>query len=209
MYDISAANLVSVSLLTGIGSVEFKKEDFSADGSPVRIERATAATAVIDMEQKLVPMRSLNPVILILSPIPNTDTDLRLKKLLLYARSQPANSSKAKIPKIEIQFLSGDKENTLTLTDGFEVGGNLGIETLSEGRYATGSYEFQFSVIEGKLEAPINWAEWKKDEEEQKKPPQKKAPAQWRVNPKKAGATFYFGQGANGGESRAAAFYQR
>lgn len=209
MYDISAANLVSVSIQTGIGSVEFAKKDFAADSSPVRIERVNAVSAVIDMEQKLVPMRSLTPVIVTLSPIPNTDTDLKLKRILLFARTQSSNSSKAKISKIEIQFSSGGKQNTLTLTDGFEVGGNLGIETLAEGRYATGSYEFQFSTIAGKMDTPIDWAEWKKADDEQKKPPKKKNPAQWRVNPQKVGATFYFGQGSNGGESRAAAFYQR
>lgn len=198
MYDISAANLVSVRLETGLGSVEFRKRDFAADSSPIRIERVSAVSADIDMEKKLVPRRSLSPVVVSLSPIPNTDTDLKLKRMLLLARNYAANESKAKVSNMEIRFASDGKDNSLTLTDGFEVGGSLGIETLAEGRYATGSYEFQFADIQGQLEASIEWTEWKKAEAEQtqKKQPQKQ-PQKIRINPKKVGMTFYFGSAAN------------
>lgn len=159
MYDISAANLVSVRLEVGRGgSIEFNKKDFSADTNPVRIERASVSSTEIDMNKRLFASRVYRPVRVVLTPIPNTLTDVKLKTLLLDARLHPNDSYYGAVNKMVVTceqpqdvFAAGD--NVLTLEDGFIVVGNLGIEVMAEGRYGSTAYEFEFADIDGKL----NW----------------------------------------------------
>ena len=208
MYDISAANLVSVSLQVGGGgfgsSIEFKKRDFSPDISPVRIERASIVSTEIDMNKRLFPSRVYRPIRVSLAPIPNTSTDNRLKDMLLEARQYASDPNWGNVERMVITYASaaneiggGLSENKLTLEDGFIVDGNLGIEVMPEGRFGSSAYVFEFADIDGKLEVDNSWIEWEQGDGSPNQANPQKKPPKVRINPKKVGAVYYFGSAAN------------
>lgn len=219
MYDISAANLVEVVLSVGTGGIgsdiRFKKEDFSADASPVRIDGGAVVQTKIDMRKRLVPSRSYHVVRVVLTPIPNTDTDNRLKALTLKARSTSADKKAGAVNLMTIRYASveddsglggGKSENTITLSDGYVVDGNMGIEVLSDGRYGSQSYAFEFANISGDYKVASSWVQMgdgtEGDSSGGNMPRKERRPPKYTINPKKTGGIFYFGQDASGRESR-------
>lgn len=168
MYDISASNLVSVSLQTAGGGwgagIELDKRDFSADSSPVRIEPLEVVNTEIDINKRLFPRRRYRVVRVTLTPIPNTKSDNRLKDLLFEARQHSSESNGANVTRMDItyaqagnDFGGGVSENKITLEDGFIISGNLGIDLMPEGRFASTPYIFEFADIDGKLEVDNPW----------------------------------------------------
>ena len=207
MYDISAANLVSVSLYSSGGfgsSIEFSKEEFAADSSPVRLERAPVARNRIDLNKRLVPSRDYRPIRVTLAPIPNTSTDNKMKTFLHRARNVSANDENGGVvDRMTIVYRAsagknagdiGMERNVITLEDGFISSGDLGIDVMAEGRYGTPAYVFEFARIDGSFNSIMT--------EGGKKSTTKKKQPKVRINPKKTGGIFYFGQDASGRETR-------
>ncbi len=196
MYDISANNLVSVSLSSGGGfgmSIAFAKEDFAADSSPVKVERATVARSRIDLNKKLVPSRDYRPVRVTLSPIPNTATDNQLKSFLHRARSLASDDENGgNVDKMTIVYKAssgntlglGSEQNILTFEDGYTSSGDLGIDVLAEGRYGTPAYVFEFATIKGDFNSVMGLQGKSTGKKKQPKQPKKTM---------KPGAIFYLG----------------
>lgn len=152
MYDISAANIVYVVVNFDDGfPLTFEQEDFSADSSPIRISSPGVSHSRIDMEGELVPSRRREPIRVELAPIPNTQTDMYLKEKLIAARnSDPTSYSSPTISQMTVQIKQDGNTGTLTLEDGYPADGGF-LDILSEGRFSTPPYIFEFAKIDGNL----------------------------------------------------------
>lgn len=152
MYDISAANIVYVVVNFDDGfPLTFEQEDFSADSSPIRISSPGVSHSRIDMEGELVPSRRREPIRVELAPIPNTQTDMYLKEKLIAARnSDPTSYSSPTISQMTVRIKQDGNTGTLTLEDGYPADGGF-LDILSEGRFSTPPYIFEFAKIDGNL----------------------------------------------------------
>ena len=159
MYDISAANLVSVTVTfpqssanSGFGGpCVFDAKEFSPDTSPVRVEPRTTVSTKIDMNGNLVKSRQVRAFRVSLSPIPNTSMDAALKTRLLEGYNNGIDKSDAEVSEMVIAYQRGDGGTVgeITFTDGFLVDGNVGWEIQSEGRPQSVSYTFEFANCDG------------------------------------------------------------
>ena len=188
MFDISAAGNITVTILPKDGKpVTFAPADFSDAGSPVRFGREEVANAQIDMNGDLFSSTLRRPMTVELYPLPNSIADIKFEEWLFSQWEKGQAEAAIASMTIKWTFYRGNNQKTSSLTyvDGAVTTGSFGNDPSAEGRFTTNPYLFRFAKVKSEYD--------KAPEKTNKKKKQPKV----RINPKKVGATYYFGSTAN------------